>query len=122
MKLDRGGTLRVAVTTKMLPPEISTDRGQDSRILAVALELVEKAKSAKDKEKVVFITKDTNLRIRADAIRNPLRSLFGPLQRVAFLGTRRTSPLCTGAAHRTALPRIARRAGDKFRSNIAPLR
>ncbi len=69
VKLDRGGTLRVAVTTKMLPPEISTDRGQDSRILAVALELVEKAKSAKDKEKVVFITKDTNLRIRADAIR-----------------------------------------------------
>ncbi|MCP4501350.1 MAG: PhoH family protein [Deltaproteobacteria bacterium] len=65
--LDRGGSLRVAVTTRSLPPELSTDRGQDSKILAVALELQERLKEA-DKGCVVFITKDTNLRIRADAM------------------------------------------------------
>lgn len=65
VKLDGGGTLRVATTSKTLPEEVSTDRGLDSRILATALDFKEK-KSAKDK--VVFITKDTNLRIRADAI------------------------------------------------------
>lgn len=65
VKLDSGGTLRVAVSARTLPPEISTDRGQDSKILAVALDLQEKLKG---KEKLVFITKDTNLRIRADAI------------------------------------------------------
>src|SRR5690606_4902059 len=46
------------------PPHVATDRGQDGRILAVALELKEQL----SEEKVVFITKDTNLRIRADAI------------------------------------------------------
>ena len=66
VKLDRGGSLRVATTAKMLPPELTTDRGQDSKILAVAVELAEKQKG---KERVVFITKDTNLRIRADAMR-----------------------------------------------------
>jgi len=63
--LDSGGTLRVATTARTLPAEITTDRGQDSRILAVALDLQEKLAG---KEKIVFITKDTNLRIRADAI------------------------------------------------------
>lgn len=63
--LDRGGTLRVLATRTSLPPEVSTDRGQDSKILAVALELF--TKKAEDDE-VILITKDTNLRIRADAI------------------------------------------------------
>ena len=67
VKLDRGGTLRVAVTARMLPPQITTDRGQDSKILAVAAELTDEAKKGRV-PKVVFITKDTNLRIRADAI------------------------------------------------------
>jgi PhoH-like ATPase len=67
VKLDRGGTLRVAVTHKALPPEVTTDRGQDSKIMAVAAELTELASKGKG-PKVVFITKDTNLRIRADAI------------------------------------------------------
>jgi predicted ribonuclease YlaK len=62
--LDRGGLLRVATTHRSLPQEVATDRGQDGRILAVALELHEDL----TREKVVFITKDTNLRIRADAI------------------------------------------------------
>lgn len=64
VKLDRGGTLRVATTHRALPPHVATDRGQDGRILAVALELKEEL----SEDKVVFITKDTNLRIRADAI------------------------------------------------------
>ncbi|MFZ9887382.1 MAG: PhoH family protein, partial [Myxococcota bacterium] len=64
VKLDRGGTLRVATTHRALPPEVATDRGQDGRILAVALELRDEL----TEDKVVFITKDTNLRIRADAI------------------------------------------------------
>jgi PhoH-like ATPase len=64
VELDRGGLLRVATTHRALPQEVATDRGQDGRILAVALELHEDL----TREKVVFITKDTNLRIRADAI------------------------------------------------------
>jgi PhoH-like ATPase len=66
VKLDRGGMLRVASTQKDLPKHISTDRGQDSKILAVAVELQETLGG--DQGKVTFITKDTNLRIRADAI------------------------------------------------------
>ena len=63
VRLDRGGMLRVGFATKALPTSVTTDRGQDSRILSVAAELHE------DKNlTVVFITKDTNLRIRADAI------------------------------------------------------
>lgn len=68
VKLDRGGTLRVAVTAKTLPPQVTTDRGQDSKILAVAAELTDNARKNKALPRVVFITKDTNLRIRADAI------------------------------------------------------
>jgi PhoH-like ATPase len=67
VKLDRGGKLRVATTHKTLPPEVTTDRGQDSKIMAVAAELTDEAKKGRV-PKVVFITKDTNLRIRADAI------------------------------------------------------
>jgi PhoH-like ATPase len=65
VKLDSGGTLRVAITSRMLPVEITTDRGQDSKILAVALDLQSQLTGHQE---VVFITKDTNLRIRADAI------------------------------------------------------
>ncbi|MBL4819302.1 MAG: PhoH family protein [Deltaproteobacteria bacterium] len=65
VKLDSGGMLRVAITSKVLPPEITTDRGQDSKILAVAVDLQSQAKAD---EKIIFITKDTNLRIRADSI------------------------------------------------------
>ncbi len=66
VKLDRGGVLRIATTSKKLPEEITTDRGQDSKILAVAVDLNERHKD--DPDRVTFITKDTNLRIRADAI------------------------------------------------------
>lgn len=62
VSLETGGSICVAISKEDLPREVSTDRGQDSRILSVAWEY--KKKSAP----VVFITKDTNLRIRADAI------------------------------------------------------
>ena len=64
--LDTGGQLRVLLYTeeqlKRLPPELRMDRG-DNRILAVALE--EKSRS---ETPVIFVTKDTNLRIKADAV------------------------------------------------------
>ncbi len=66
VKLDRGGQLRVATTHLALPEEVTVDRGQDSKIMAVALELTISHK--KTGRRVVFITKDTNLRIRADAV------------------------------------------------------
>ena len=65
VQLDSGGSLRVATTARDLPAEIATDRGQDSKILSVALDLRD---SDQCKDEVVFITKDTNLRIRADAV------------------------------------------------------
>jgi PhoH-like ATPase len=61
--LPNGGKLTVATTHLELPEEVTTDRGQDSRIMAVALDL-----SLRPGFRVVFITKDTNLRIRADAV------------------------------------------------------
>lgn len=63
--LESGGTLRVATSGRQLPPEITSDRGQDSRILAVAFDAQERLR---DKQEVVLITQDTNLRIRSDAI------------------------------------------------------
>jgi PhoH-like ATPase len=47
---------------KRLPPELQVDQG-DNRILAVAKELVDAGQSS-----IVFITKDINLRIKADTI------------------------------------------------------
>lgn len=66
VKLDRGGTLRVATTHLALPEELSMDKGMDSKIMAVALELT--ISNRNTGKRVVFITKDTNLRIRADAL------------------------------------------------------
>jgi PhoH-like ATPase len=67
--LESGGTLRVALyadeALKRLPPELRSDQG-DNRILAVALELMEKCNCP-----VIFVTKDTNLRIKADVIGLP---------------------------------------------------
>ena len=64
--LSSGGTLRVALYSeealKRLPPELRYDHG-DNRILAVAVELRQQCDCP-----VVFVTKDTNLRIKADAI------------------------------------------------------
>jgi len=67
IRLDTGGMLRVEIyeerVMKRLPPELREDRG-DNRILAVAFDLKEKDPATP----VVFVTKDTNLRIKSDAI------------------------------------------------------
>lgn len=64
--INGGGLLRVALchreTLNELPPELEGDRG-DNSILAVALEF--KSRSAYP---VVLVSKDTNLRIKADAL------------------------------------------------------
>lgn len=65
--LDGGGILRVDMyeerIMKRLPPELREERG-DNRILAVALHVQEQDEATP----VVFVTKDTNLRIKADAL------------------------------------------------------
>ncbi len=67
VKLDNGGTFKVAIYReeflKKLPPELQVDQG-DNRILAVAKDLEE----SQPEGSVVFITKDINLRIKADTI------------------------------------------------------
>jgi PhoH-like ATPase len=58
------GTIRVVITERQLAKEMTTDgHAIDNRILATALDL-------RDREHLpaVFVTKDTNLRIRADAL------------------------------------------------------
>ncbi len=66
VELETGGHLRVDLYTeehmKGLPPELRTDHG-DNRILAVALDVKSRSDS-----KVIFVTKDTNLRIKADVV------------------------------------------------------
>ncbi len=67
IKLETGGIIRVEIyeerIMKRLPPELREERG-DNRILAVAVD----AKEKNPDEKVIFVTKDTNLRIKADAL------------------------------------------------------
>jgi len=62
--LPDGGMLRVSSTNRELPKSIVERNLTDNRILAVAIDLMEKEPSLQ----TVFITKDTNLRIRADAL------------------------------------------------------
>jgi PhoH-like ATPase len=63
---DGGGSLRVALcsreTLHKLPAELESDRG-DNSILAVALELKDKCQCP-----VILVSKDINLRIKADAL------------------------------------------------------
>ncbi|MDO9308050.1 MAG: PIN domain-containing protein, partial [Deltaproteobacteria bacterium] len=62
-----GGTLRVELFTekhfKNLPVDLRVDNG-DNRILAVALDIKERFPDMQ----AIFVTKDSNLRIKADAI------------------------------------------------------
>lgn len=66
IQLESGGHFRIAVyreeAMKLLPPELQVDHG-DNRILAVAQELVNAGETD-----ITFITKDINLRIKADTI------------------------------------------------------
>ena len=64
VQLETGGTLSVRFAKDGLPPEMSVGHQMDNRIMAVALDL----QRQNDERPVVFVTKDTNLRIRADAI------------------------------------------------------
>ncbi|HJV64443.1 MAG TPA: PhoH family protein [Geomonas sp.] len=67
LQLESGGSIRIEIyeekVMKRLPPELRQDRG-DNRILAVAVDLMESQTEAP----VVLVTKDTNLRIKADAL------------------------------------------------------
>jgi PhoH-like ATPase len=68
IKIETGGTLRVELNDEKLQlPAMLVGEKADNRILAVAYNLLKK-KSAKA---VVFITKDTNLRLKADALGIP---------------------------------------------------
>ncbi|MGB3310666.1 MAG: PhoH family protein [Nodosilinea sp.] len=66
VELEKGGTLKVALchrdTLRQLPAELEGDQG-DNAILAVAMEY----KHHHDRP-VVLVSKDTNLRIKADAV------------------------------------------------------
>lgn len=57
------GTIRVLVADHAIPQQISDHHTTDSKILAVALELAQR-----ERRPTVFVSKDTNLRIRADAL------------------------------------------------------
>lgn len=62
IKLENGGIIKIELDwDKELPPHFIENKA-DHRILAVALKL------KKDGEKVIFITKDINLRIKAEAL------------------------------------------------------
>ncbi|HEY5672478.1 MAG TPA: PhoH family protein [Malonomonas sp.] len=67
ISLENGGTFKVAIYREeflqKLPPELQVDQG-DNRILAVAKDLQETLPEGS----VIFITKDINLRIKADTI------------------------------------------------------
>jgi PhoH-like ATPase len=62
--LPHGGFLRVLFADQALPPPLADGNLMDNRILAVAIDLMKKEPDTE----AVFITKDTNLRIRADAL------------------------------------------------------
>ncbi|MFC1609985.1 PhoH family protein [Myxococcota bacterium] len=59
-----GGAVRVAITNRELPPEFRDGQSADNKILATALQCAELAGG----KPVTFVTKDVNLRIRADAL------------------------------------------------------
>ncbi len=61
--MPQGGMLRVGFTEKQLPFKFSNSHVTDNQILATALDIQEREPD----RKCVFITKDVNLRIRAEA-------------------------------------------------------
>lgn len=76
---DGKGTVRVLFTDRELPKHLSESPGSvDNKILAVALDVREREKG----KPVVFVTKDTNLRIRADAL--GLRAVDYDVEEVAL--------------------------------------
>jgi PhoH-like ATPase len=61
---EKGGVLRVSFTERGLPKEMGANGDTDSRILAVALDVRDSVPA----HSAIFVTKDSNLRIRADAL------------------------------------------------------
>ena len=64
VEMPTGGTLKVMFTNRQLPAEIGIGQKMDHKILAVAFELSEREPD----KSTIFITKDTNLRIKADSL------------------------------------------------------
>ena len=64
VQIDGGGTVKVLFSQRDLPKALASGAGADNRILAVALDVKEKEPAVP----AIFLTKDTNLRIRADAL------------------------------------------------------
>jgi len=64
VKLENGGMLKVVFSERDLPKALANGQGTDNRILAVALDVKEREPAVP----AIFVTKDTNLRIRADAL------------------------------------------------------
>jgi len=62
--LETGGTLRVLFSNRKSSNGVADGTLMDNRIMAVALDLLENEKE----RHTVFVTKDANLRIRADAL------------------------------------------------------
>lgn len=62
--LENGGRIRVPMSSKRLPSEFSVSHAMDSAIMACALDLHEREPELP----CIFVTKDVNLRIRADAL------------------------------------------------------
>ncbi len=59
-----GGMVRVCFTKRRLPEEVTASQSMDNAILSVAVDL----KHREPDIPVIFVTKDINLRIRADAL------------------------------------------------------
>ncbi|MHB1844477.1 MAG: PhoH family protein [Deltaproteobacteria bacterium] len=64
VKLPGGGKVRVLFSQRDLPKALANGAGTDNRILAVALDV----KDREPTKPAIFVTKDTSLRIRADAL------------------------------------------------------
>ncbi len=64
VKTENDGLLRVLFTERNLPREMANGAETDNRILAVALDV----RDSEPEQPAIFVTKDTNLRIRADAL------------------------------------------------------
>ena len=62
--LDGGGMLRVSLTHRELPEQVSIGKQADNRIVATALHV----KESQPDVPAIFVTLDTNLRIRANAL------------------------------------------------------
>lgn len=62
--LPQGGRVRVAFTDRALPPGLAMTHAIDTRIIAVALEVKEQEEGTP----CVLVSKDVNLRVRADVL------------------------------------------------------